>query len=201
MTLRSALIAGSLALALAVAGPAAGVLAAPAPPLDMTAAMGPPAPTPPRPGKVPACRLFIAGVEDKRSDTATMGYMGMGMVLSSDAPGWVRSGLITLQGDARWTFAATAEDADLVLNVEILKSYIFAVSTSKAASVVLRIRYSQAGAPLGENLYRGGKEAINWAGGKGESQGLLNQALMETVALTKADLAKGCSAAKAPKPA
>ena len=200
MTLRAALIAGPLALLLAVASPAATALAAPPVPFDINASVGPPAPTPPRPGKVPPCRLYIAGIEDRRADPTSMGYMESRMVLSSDAPGWVRTGLITLQGDARWAFADKAENADLVLNVEIVKSYIFAVSTSKAASVVLRVRYSYAGGELGQNIYRGGKEAVNWAGTKSETSGLLNQALLEAVTLMQGDLAKGCSAARAPKP-
>lgn len=192
MTLRSALIAGPLALLLATAA-----LAAPPVPLDMTAAVGPPAPTPPRPGKVPPCRLFIAGIEDKRSDTSNMGSLGNTMVLSTDAPGWVRSGLVTLQGDARWTIADKAENADLILNVEILKSYFIFVSTSKNSSVVLRVRYSHAGGDLGQAIYRGNKTAMNWAGTKSETAGLLNGALLDTVAQMDGDLAKGCAAAKA----
>ena len=201
MTTRSNAVAGPLALLLALACPAAGVLAGePYVPLDMTAAMGLEAPTPPKPGKVPPCRLHIAAITDKRPDSS-MGYMGRGVVMSSDAAGWVRSGLVTLQGDARWLLADQPQDADLILEVEILKSYIFPVTSSKSASLVLRIRYSHAGGPLGEAIYRGHRESLNWAGTKEETAGLLNRALATTVEMTKADLVKGCAAAKAPKPA
>jgi hypothetical protein len=198
MTLRRIALAAPLVLALL--SPAAPVLAGDYVPLDMTAAMYPPAPPPAKPGKVPACRLHIAGIVDKRPET-TMGFMGRGMVLSSDAAGWVRAGFTDLQGDPRWTFADTPEDADLILDVEIIKSYIFPVTTSKSANVVLRIRYSHAGGPLGENIYRGHRAAVNWAGTKEETAGLLNRALATTVELTRVDLMTGCSAAKAAKAA
>ena len=195
----AARIAGAIALCLALSAPA--VAAEPYVPLDMTAAMGPPAPTPPKQGKLgPPCRLHIAGITDTRPDP-TMGYMGRGVVMASDAPGWIRSGLVTLRGDARWSLVDRPEDADMVLEVEILKSYIFPVTTSKSASVVLRIRYSHSGGPLGENIYRGARDSVNWAGTKEETAGLLNRALLAAVDLTKADLVKGCAAARAPKPA
>lgn len=200
MTTRLPAFALSLLLALAAAP--VGAADKPYVPLDMTAAMGPPAPTPPKPGKTtpPPCRLHISGITDKRSDPS-MGFMGRGVVQSSDTPGWIRSGLVTLQGDPRWSFADRPEDADLVLEVEILKSYIFPVTTSKSATIVLRIRYSHAGGPLGENIYRGARDAVNWAGTKEETAGLLNRALLAAVDLVKADLSKGCTAARAPKPA
>ena len=137
MTIRAQAAAGSLALLLALACPLTAVTAAektPYVPLDMTAALGPPAPVPPKPGKAgPPCRLHIAAVVDKRPDP-TMGYLGRGVIQSTDAPGWVRAGLVTLQGDARWSMADRPEDADLVLEVEILKSYLYPVTTSMAAS-------------------------------------------------------------------
>lgn len=182
---------------------------APAPPpaapklyLDMNASTGiaAPAPATRREKDPPPCRLYIAGVADKRPDTTTMGYMG-GMVTSSDAAGWVRTGLVTLQADRRWTLAERPEDADVIFDVEILKGYIFPVTTSKSANLVLRVRYSQAGGPLGENVYRGHRESVNWASTREETQGLLNRALDTTVHLMKADLVKGCAAARAPKPA
>lgn len=198
---RTAAVAGPLALLLALACPAAGFSAEPYVPLDLTAAKGPPAPVPPPPGKGgPPCRLHIAGVVDKRPDP-TMGYASGGVVQSTDAAGWVRAGLVTLQGDARWALADKPEDADLVLEVEILKSYVYPVTTSMAASVVLRVRYSRAGAPLGENIYRGADDRVNWVGAKGEAWSLMNRTLLAAVNLAKPDLVKQCAAARAPKPA
>jgi hypothetical protein len=123
------------------------------------------------------------------------------MVMSSDAPGWVRTGLVTLQGDRRWSLADRPEDADVILEVEIVKAYIFPVTSQKSANLVLRVRYSHAGGPLGENIYRGHRESVNWAGTREETQGLLNRGLATTVDLMKADLMKGCTAARSPKPA
>lgn len=193
MNTRSRLLAAPLALALAVS--AGGALAAPPVPLDINASVGPPAPS--APAKTNPCRVYIAGVNDLRSDKATMGYMSFGMVTSSDGPGWVMRGLKGLDGDARFALVDSADKAEVVMNVELLKSYVLAVNMTKAATVVFRVRYSGGDKSLGDNLYRGTKDALNWAGTKSETLGAMNLALAETVDQTKADLAKGCAAVRA----
>ncbi|HYE45407.1 MAG TPA: hypothetical protein VEA44_06500 [Caulobacter sp.] len=193
MKTRNRLLAASLAVAIAAAG-STGAMAAPPVPLDITAASGPAAPA--IPAKTNPCRIHIAALNDLRSDKTTMGYMSFGMVTSSDGPGWIRSGLKGLDGDARFALVDSPEKAEVVMNVELLKSYVLAVNMTKAATVVFRVRYNGGERSLGDNLYRGTKDAVNWAGTKSETLGAMNLALVEAVNQTKADLVKACAAVR-----
>lgn len=192
----------ALALAVCLSLCASGV--ARAEPPKVSPESGPKAATPAKPARpkkgakaFPPCRLFIGEIKDLRTDPGTMGAVGS-MVYVDDMDGWVRTGFQRLVADNRFTLVETAEEAEVALKVDLIKSYIYAGNgMSKAATVVVRVHYTAGDWALGENVYRGGKSSVNWVGTSSESIGSLNISLLEAVEASKPDLLKGCLAVRA----
>jgi hypothetical protein len=142
----------------------------------------------------PACRVFIQGVRDLRPDNLSMGSVNR-PVLAADSAGWVRSGLQSLGRDRRIVVVSTAAGADLVLDAEILKAYIMAITTQKAANVVIRVRYSHNGIAQGDAIYRGAINDMNWINGDSETQDAFNDALEQVIGAIAADAVVRCKPA------
>lgn len=140
----------------------------------------------------PACRVFIGEVKDMRPDPRAMGSIAIRPVQAVDSAGWVRSALASLARDKRIRIAGTAADSNLVLNAEILKAYVMAITTQKAANVVVRVRYSRHGAADGEEIYRGALNDVDWIAGDDETQGALNDALSQVIDAVASDAVARC---------
>jgi hypothetical protein len=88
----------------------------------------------------------------------------------------------------------------MMLHVTLLKSYMGAQATAKTANVVVRVRYEQGGAQVGEKMLRGDYTDVNWGSGDGEARDSLNAALQEVIAATHKDVVALC-VNKKPAPA
>ena len=182
--------------AAALAFAAAALAACSTAPIGLSSQFDPPSRASYASGKPPAlpaelCRVQIAHFTDMRPDSQTMGAMGAHTV-QADTGAWVRSGLESLARDSRIRFVGTASEADLSIDVELLKAYVMTITVDKASNVALRIRYSRNGAPQGDALYRGTDTDVNWANGDGETQETLNRALANLLEDVDRDLLARC---------
>jgi len=137
-----------------------------------------------------ACRVRLAEFHDELTDPGTMGSIGF-RPIRADTAAWVRSGLGTLARDPRIQFVDGGQ-ADLDLNVSLLKAYMISITTEKSANVVLRIRYTRPDASSDEQVYRGVDTGLDWAGTTDETQGALDDALAEALASIQRDVLARC---------
>ncbi len=145
-------------------------------------------------GNPPAvCRIGLGEFVDSRTDKATMGHIAGRFVRLDDAVGWMRSGFVTLDKDKRIAVVDAADVGDgMLLHVTLLKSYMGAQATAKTANVVVRVRYEQGGAQVGEKMLRGDYTDVNWGSGDGEARDSLNAALEEVIEATHKDVVALC---------
>lgn len=144
----------------------------------------------------PACKVKLGQIRDLRSDPTALGYIAGREVQAEDTPAWVGSGLQSLAQDARITLVGETEPPDVVVEADLLKAYILSQTQTKAANVVLRVRYRQGEAAPAEQTYRGATNGLNWASGQGEANAALNKALGEAVDAIHADLIGMCGSAR-----
>ncbi len=153
------------------------------------------APAGPLPG---ACKVRLLPVHDTRADPTTMGSIGGKPVQSPDGPSWVMLALQTLGQDNHINLVAgDATDADIDVNVDLLKAYVISLTMSKSANVVVRAHYSHGANPPEDVVYRGVETGTNWASTQSESRGALGAALSQIVTQVHADVLQRCGAAKA----
>jgi len=143
-----------------------------------------------------ACLVRLDDVHDLRSDPETMGSV-FTMVKAKDSRQWVLNGLRSMGIDKRLRLLdrPQPDGGELLVSTELVKAYIMAQNTQKAANIVLRVRYSRGGVALSEHVYRGAVTNIDWAGGVGETVASLNEALYRDVAQIHDDILKLCPAA------
>ncbi len=143
-----------------------------------------------------ACHIRLAGIQDLRTDPQVMGDIGGRMIHATDTVGWVRSGLEGLKQDPRIRLddQASTDASDLVLDVDLVKAYVLSITTEKTANVVLRVRYSRAGASAGEKVYRGVDLGANWVSGADETQSTFDRALTQLLEELDTDVIAHCAA-------
>jgi len=145
-----------------------------------------------------ACRVRIAEVHDLRSDPRSMGLSGGRLVHSADTTAWIRSGFLSLGADRRLQMTEDAAPGDLTIDVDVLKAYAMNVTgETRAASVVLRVRYSRDGTPAGEQIYRGTQNGLNWSSGEGETQSSFDAALADLLKTVDSELVARCAERRA----
>ena len=143
-----------------------------------------------KPGGV--CRLRIASVRDTRVDPGSVGSMGPVAVHFADTAGWIGSALNSLARDPAIRIVTDYSQADLVLDVEIVKAYISTITTEKTAKVVLHVRTSGRGVTARDDYYSGSDMSLNWVGGRAETEGALNDALTNAVRQIDRDVVTWC---------
>lgn len=146
------------------------------------------------------CRIHIGDVTDKRTEKDTLGQIGDRVIRDADPAAWLRSGLLTLDRDKRIAIADSAKDADLDLDVDLLKAYIISITSDKSANVVVRVRYSRGGADAGERVIRGTETGWNWNNGAGEVKTALDDALEDLLKSLAQDVETRCAAPRAAQP-
>ena len=147
--------------------------------------------------KVAPCRVQIASVEDKRSNSETMGELSYRPIHASDVVGWVRSGFQSLERDPRLALVQPGSPGapELTLHVELDKAYVnSAAGMSKAADVVVRVRYGRNEEPETEQWYRGEYTGVNWAASTGETEAALNSAFEQLLKDVDNDIVSRCAA-------
>jgi hypothetical protein len=145
------------------------------------------------PAPQPVCRVKLTGVTDLRSDKQSLGFVGGRSIQSPDAAGWIFGGMGGLAREGRLVLVAGEEARDLEIQVEVLKAYIYTITQVKAATVVVRVRYSHGGTEFGQQIYRGTKDALNWWGSDKEARDALDLALAESVAIIHTDTVLTCA--------
>lgn len=139
------------------------------------------------------CLIHLAGVHDLRTDPHSLGGVIGQKVRVEDSAEWVRSGIESL-ADGSTIRLADQGDA-LSLDVDLLKAYLVSItSETRSANVVLRIRYSRAGQPVGEQIYRGTDSGLVWTGGDDETQSSLNAVLGKALQTIRTDVLARCAA-------
>jgi hypothetical protein len=163
------------------------------PPIAMISQFSPPVDLRDDPRETGTCRVHIGEVKDSRSDPASMGQLGVRAVHAGDEAAWLRSGLLSLGRDKHIAMTDDAGASDLVVDAELLKAYIMSMTnTSKAATVVVRVRFSKAGSVADTAVYRGADTSTNWAAGTGETQSAFDDALAQMLADLRRDIVARC---------
>lgn len=122
-----------------------------------------------------------------------MGVTAGRLVRSADAVAWVRSGFESLSRDRRLQFVGTAPE-DIALNVDVLKAYAMSVTgETRAATVVVRVRYGGVTVASGEQVYRGTENGLNWSSGEGETQSSFDAALAQLLEAVDRDIVARCT--------
>jgi hypothetical protein len=141
-----------------------------------------------------ACRVQLGDIHDLReSADEAVGTIGYRPLRLNDTAGWVRSGILTITRSPKINFVDA--NADLVLNIDLLKAYIRSAPTSKSANVVIRVHYAVHGLPADETLFRGLDAGMNWNSEDGEAQSALDRALSQILVNLSSDIVAHCSPA------
>lgn len=135
------------------------------------------------------CRIHLASVADVRSDTQSMGTMGLRAVRISDSTAWVRSGVASLARDPRLQFVD--DPSAFPLAIELVKAYAESKGTERTSSVVLRASYSADD----KQIYRGADASVNWNNTDSETQSGLDSALAQALEALDRDIVARCKPA------
>lgn len=138
------------------------------------------------------CRVRIASVRDTRGDPGSVGNLAGLAVHFTDTAGWVGSALDSLGRDPAIRIVTDGSEPDLVLDVEIVKTYVATITTEKTARVVLRVHASGQGVTARDAYYSGSDTSPNWIGSRAETEGALNDALTNAVRQIDRDVVTWC---------
>jgi len=141
------------------------------------------------------CAVRIAEIRDERTDPHVLGDTVGQPVRVEDSGAWVGSALRSLDGQSGLAFADRPEidGRELVMSVELLKAYTVHLATDRAATVVIRVKYSRSGTPIDEKIYRGAVNDLNWSNGADETLASLNDALGKLLKPVREDISRYCS--------
>ena len=141
-----------------------------------------------------ACAVRIAEVRDQRTDPHLLGDTTRQPVRVEDSGAWIRSAVQSLNGASGFRFVdqPVVDGGELVLNVELLKAYTMHMATDRAATVVIKVKYSRHGAPIDEQIYRGAENSVNWSNGASETRASLNTALGKILPALNKDILRYC---------
>ena len=147
---------------------------------------------------VAVCRIGLAAIRDSRLDPGSMGSIAYRTLRMPDSAAWFRAGFLALNRDPRLKLSEGMQNADLVMDVEVVKAYVMSITSSKTATVIFRVRYSRQGTPLDEQIYRGDNVNWNWNSGEGESQSALDGTMAEALKQIDRDALLRCAQTWAP---
>ena len=147
---------------------------------------------------VAVCRIGLAAIRDSRLDPGSMGSIAYRTLRMPDSAVWFRAGFLALNRDPRLKLSEGRENADLVMEVEVVKAYVMSITSSKTATVIFRVRYSRQGTPLDEQIYRGDNVNWNWNSGEGESQSALDGTMADALRQIDRDALVRCARTWAP---
>ncbi|MES2488948.1 MAG: hypothetical protein V4607_04085 [Pseudomonadota bacterium] len=136
----------------------------------------------------PSCQFSLAAVTDRTQSSDKIGAIGNAPVLASDVVGWVRAAFEQIPGHSQ-------QPQNLSLDVELVRSYIHALSVSKSANVVIRVNYLRPAQNPITRAYRGADTSMNWFSSDSEVQSAFNRALKEMAQQVAGDLGQFCESA------
>jgi hypothetical protein len=142
----------------------------------------------------PGCRVHMSALSDSRSDPTILGTIGPRPVVSpGQGADWIANRLsagLEPRGIAI-TFAPETppENAVTIAEGRLVTAWVASLSTSMNGTVVFGLS-ARADAP--EKFYRGNDTAMNWAGGEGEINRLVDRSFDEMLEKLGADLRALC---------
>ena len=142
------------------------------------------------------CKIYVAEIEDKRRNKKNLGRASTSTVYTKDIIDWIGQGLVSL-GGGRYKVVIQKENSEPVvpdykISVFLKKAYIHSLSTSKSATLVLAVNYSQEGDDIKSSLYRGSDTSINWSSSQNEIHGAFNAAFIDLLDDLDKDLIELC---------
>ena len=150
--------------------------------------------------RVEVCRIGLAAIRDIRVDPGSMGSIAYRTLRMPDSAKWFRAGFLALNRDPRLKLSEGTDNADLVMEVEVIKAYVMSITSSKTAAVIFRVRYSKQGTTIDEKFYRGGDVNWNWNSGEGESQSVLDATMADALKQIDRDAVARCAKDWVPPP-
>jgi len=126
-----------------------------------------------------------------------------GAVTAEHVPQWVCQGLQTRvqRGLATAACAPAPAAPDLVATVAIRRLYVHTVATDLEAVLALDVRHTRRDGGTRGRAYRGGAQVFNWFNGDGEIEGVVNQALRDSVVQIAGELRNPCRGGGTPSAA
>ncbi len=142
------------------------------------------------------CKIYVAQIEDKRLNRQNLGRAASSTVYTKDIIDWIGQGLVSLGGGI-YKVVIPKENSEPVMSdykisVFLKKAYIHSLSTSKSATLVLAVNYSQKGDDIKYSLYRGSDTSINWSSSQDEIHGAFNAAFIDLLDDLDKDLIELC---------
>lgn len=145
------------------------------------------------------CKIYVAEIDDKRRNKKNLGRAATSTVYTKDIIDWIGQGLVSL-GSGRYKIVIQKENSEPVepvvpdykISVFLKKAYIHSLSTSKSATLVLAVNYSQEGEDIRSSLYRGSDTSINWSSSQDEIHGAFNAAFIDLLDDLDKDLIELC---------
>jgi len=140
------------------------------------------------------CRVHLGALSDSRTDPSILGTIGPRPVVSpGQGAGWIASRLasgLEARGISITFAPAAPPDGSLTLaEGRLVTAWVASLSTSMNGTVVFGVR---ARADESEKFYRGNDTAMNWAGGQGEINRLVDRSFDEMLEKLGADLRAMC---------
>ena len=155
------------------------------------------------------CTLYLAGIEDVRSNKADMGHLTVMLptvhatprsvqsLRSGDALPWVRAalqsagrhGVQTVAGMPASPTGARQVSADVALRL----AHAWSTGLNLVSHVVLKVNYRMPGGELVSRQYHGMGTRTNWTSANGEFMSVLNLGIEEAVRGMAVDAAQLCA--------
>jgi hypothetical protein len=154
-------------------------------------------PLPPLPPQT--CSVYVQEIRDLRlADEHTYGNIGGAPIYGPNMVDWMKTGLTTLDEkgyrvDGPATVPVSPLQDDVTIQVGVLKAYMESITTTKIATVVVRVSYNKIDlqAPV-TRIYRGVDTSINWADGTGEVESAFERATAQVLDKVQTDLQGYC---------
>ena len=142
------------------------------------------------------CSIYVREIDDKRRNKENLGRAASSTVYTNDIIEWIGQGLVSLGGGIYKVVIQKGNSDPVVpdyeLSVFLKKAYIHSLSTSKSATLVLAVNYSQEGNDIKSSLYRGSDTSINWSSSQDEIYGAFNAAFIDLLDDLDKDLIELC---------
>jgi hypothetical protein len=142
------------------------------------------------------CTLRILNLIDERRSPEMIGvYFGRAIHAPDDRDAWLRSMIAALKSrkiTVEFAEAGTASPVDIA----VTKAWIANTESNMSASIVFRMKTTDASGAAVEQSYRGGASHMSyWSGGPGELQRAFDTAVSRALDAMAGDMHKSCAAA------
>jgi hypothetical protein len=143
------------------------------------------------------CTLRIASLIDERRSPEMIGvYFGRAIHAPEDRDAWLRSMIAALKS-RKITVEFAAAGAATPVDIAVTKAWIANTESNMSASIVFRMKTTDASGTTVEQSYRGGASHMSyWSGGSGELQRAFDTSVSRALDAMAGDMHKSCAAAE-----